>query len=397
MEPESAFGRLPSWETLPRPRSAEQDISRSRNQPTQLTDPVETPGSFQSGPHPSYNAPTQFSPIFSGSTTCTPAPPSASHGFVAMCETLWKGLSVEELYKACYAKEVPRDVSPQEPDPADFPGRDLAQCEKCKGSGKVEGLDKECKTCEGLGECVRVRQHKDAERERRAWHKFYQDLMHVKLPDQLIIKYGFNQKQGPTKQQILEASVVYIQKLLDLNDLQAEQRKALADESARKDTTIATLRMQLARNGHHEQDIPLSAACNTQNNQFGSARSHLPSCRSLPNLSSPLLRAHPPTAHCHDYGSTSPPKRRKRTRLPEHQDVAAGPTFDDGDGAPSLQRYSGTTVDALDQTTPTRLNTLGVRIPSPFDKSASSDCGSSNGTDSSWEKLSVKSLTGSFS
>jgi len=161
----------------------------------------------------------------------TPSTPEGEDGalldsFHRKLENLSGNYSYEQLYEECMKKELARPAIPTQPNPAHFfPEGRQEPCKYCHRSG-TDPQHITCSRCDGKGFIRMGRQHKDAERERRAWHKFFQDYLHYQLPDQLLKDCGIDQNLSNTKhpvldkQKVLEASVLYVRKLNDLATLQ---------------------------------------------------------------------------------------------------------------------------------------------------------------------------------
>ncbi len=452
---------------LPRPRLASAP-SQSEDQGRLMRPSVSLPGLVPPPTSPNYESPSQSPPGLIRSVPFRPNSVTAVHPFAGKYRNKWDRLALADLRKTCFQKELPRPVTPQEPDPADFrPRPEPSTCTTCRGSGKAKGQEKDCERCQGAGECVRGREHKDAERERRAWHKFFQDLMHINLPDQLIVDFGLNRKQGPTKERILEAFVMYYHMLVDLNHLEGKEIRSLdeknsalkedilsvgraldelesayeniQEDSAKKDVLIADLSIETARKelivtGLQQEsarkDVAISellrlvAWLNEHQKQLGASirgeaeqgsvvmtgnqgnESHESEMAAIHRwLTSMLSQTHVDatsptkqlpritctlTATCHiqDSDSTSPSKRRKRTHFVDHHQGVVSDTFEDDDRADSWSVGDSTSSSGTTEITPTRSVPVDI-LPSSFSlRTALSECGSNNGTDSSWNKLS---------
>ena len=316
----------------------------------------------------------QPSPIATGSLECRML-------------TFWSSLSPRELLGHLEEKRLDRPSVPILPDHADFEQR-AQKCTACQGTGKDKHqVTTECKACGGEGKVIEIR-HSAAERERRAKHKYFIDLMHRDLPDCILLESGHQQKAGPTKEQVLEGTVLYMQLLKMAHHLQGFTLPDHQQGTRRSSSASQELAETLERQIRDRNAIIAIQRNHIEGMENQQSRCH---CTKRTQPSGPhKLRRDVSDAEM-PHATSSPNKRRRFSYELYNQDSAADARLE------KVHDCSGTTLDEesvqedVDEPTPTRFAVHRGGAPSPMSATTSfSDTGSFASTSSSWNEVSPK-------
>ena len=299
----------------------------------------------------------------------------------------WSSLSSRELLDYLEEKHLDRPSVPVLPDHADFEQR-VQKCTACQGIGKdKQQVTTECKACGGKGKVIEIR-HSAAERERRAKHKYFIDLMHRDLPDRILLESGYQQKAGPTKEQVLEGTVLYMQLLKKAHHLQdltlPDHQQGTRRSSSASQEQAETIERQIR---DRDAIIPI------QKNRLEDMEHQISQChcsrRTQPSASHKLER---------DVGeaemlraASSPNKRRRFSYELYSQDNAADARLEKGNDCSGKPLDDGTVQEDVDEPTPTRFAIHRGGEPSPMSATTRfSESGSFASTSSSWNEVSPK-------
>ena len=186
---------------------------------------------------------------------------NSADGFEILLSTLWSDLPLDQLLELCFRKELPRPMTITEPiaaNDSDLSSLEVCPCKDCKDRSKTGDGEAKCRKCDGKGWFTKTQKHSKANMERRAWHKFFLLWLHRLVPDELLKECGFSYvtrtgaTQGPTKDVLLKASVLHIQKLIDIIHLLRDKDYTLEraaehmqQDLARRDVTIFELQQRL--------------------------------------------------------------------------------------------------------------------------------------------------------